>query len=82
VKAETKESIDRFVQYGIPPGHFLQAVLSNDLMEAMGRADSENRRDLFEICQYVYNELPIGCWGTKDKMGEWQEKVRDKQEAF
>lgn len=71
MKPETKEGIDRYVQYGIRPGGFLTAVLENNLMGAMERADSENRIDLFEICRYIYNHCPILCHGSPEIVNEW-----------
>jgi len=71
MKRSTQEGIDRYVNQGIPPGGFLEAVLSNDLKGALGRADEENRRDLFEIVQYCYMEIPSDCWGSAEKVSEW-----------
>lgn len=66
-----KQSLDRYIQYHIPTGGFLEAVLSNDLKEAFGRADKENRIALFEIVKYCYNELPSDCWGSPEKVDAW-----------
>ena len=66
-----KNSIDNFAKYGIPPGGFVTAVLENDLMQSFGRADLPNRRNLFEITKYVYNEIPSHCWGSKEKVEKW-----------
>lgn len=74
MKALTKDTIDRYVKYGIPTGHFLEAVLSNRLMEAIGRADEENLRDIKEICLYVYNDIPSSCWGSPQKYLDWIDK--------
>ena len=63
IKQSTLVTLDRYVKEGIPTGDFLYAVLSNILMESFGRADNENRESLFEICSYIYNELPASCLG-------------------
>lgn len=68
---DTKEAIDRYVKDRIPPGGFLYAVLTNDLFEAVGRADERNRHALFDICNYIYNEIPLGCWGNSKIVEEW-----------
>ena len=68
---QIKESLKRYVEHHISPGSFLRAVLENDLMEAMGRADYENSQILKEICQYVYSEIPLVCWGSKEKVENW-----------
>ena len=53
------------------PGHFLQAVISNNLKEATARADEENGANLPAFVAYFYNEAPSPCWGSIDKMKEW-----------
>lgn len=40
---------------GYPGGSFVQAVVNNDLMEAVGRADSINVHALKFYCQLMYN---------------------------
>jgi len=66
-----KESLDKYANERVPPGGFLQAVLENNLMEAMGRADEFNRVALFNICKYVYNNLPVDCHGSPEKVKRW-----------
>ncbi len=77
MKESTKSAIDRYVER-TPTGSFVRAVLENDLMGAMGQADDENRRDLFEICMYVYNEIPGVCHGSREKVDAW---LHPKKEA-
>ena len=74
MKPETKESLDRYAKNRIPTGGFLRAVLANDLFEAIGRADLQNRYDIFEICSYVYNKIPSTCWGSYDTVEAWLAK--------
>lgn len=64
-------AMQRYIENRIPPGHFLTAVLSNDLSEACGRADDDNRHRLFEIVSWVYNEAPSACWGSPQRVAEW-----------
>jgi len=71
MKQDTKESLDRYAHEKIPPGGFLRAVLENNLMEAMGRADIINRYDLFEICSYVQNHMPLSCHGSPEIVKKW-----------
>lgn len=51
----------------------MRAVLENNLTEAFGRADMDNREAMFDIVQYCYNELPFVCWGSKEKVSKWLE---------
>jgi len=68
-----KESLDRYVYHRIPTGGFLYAVLTNDLFEAVGRADDCNLACLPEICSYIYNEVPSTCWGSPEAVQLWLE---------
>ena len=77
VSETVKDSLKRYVEMGIPTGSFLQAVLENNLMEAMGRADLYNRVNLFDICSYVYNEIPYACHGSKEIVATWLAKKRN-----
>ena len=82
MKEIIRAGIMRYVEHGIKPGDFLTAVLENNLMEAMGRADEDNRRDIFEICQFVHMEIPGICHGSPAIMKEWMEaKRREKEEG-
>lgn len=72
MRADVKEALGRWASHGYQPGDFLTAVLSNDLFEAAARADMTNRFDLWEICEYIYNELPSACWGSREKVEVWR----------
>ena len=65
---DAMESIDRYVEHGIPCGGFLTSVLENDLMGAMSRADESSRQNLHAICQYVYNDIPGNVHGSRERV--------------
>jgi len=71
IPQDTLESINLYVAEGIPPGDFLLGVLSNDLREAFGRADSRNTEAMEHIVAYCYNKIPSACWGSRDKVNAW-----------
>ena len=71
IPISTLNSLAAYARDKCPTGGFLYAVLTNDLFEAIGRADDFNRAALFDICNYIYNELPLSCWGSKDKVKQW-----------
>ena len=71
IPEHTKYSLSLYVEEGYFPGGFLKAVLCNNLMDAIGHADSENLAALPDIARYVYNRIPCGVWGSEDKMGEY-----------
>jgi hypothetical protein len=60
-----------YVYHRLEPGGFLQAVLSNDLMEAFGRADEINRNYMFNYVDFLYNEVTSECWGSPEKVNNW-----------
>lgn len=64
--------LDRYVKYGIQPGHFLTAMLSNDLMGTYGRADSTSKRYLEPILSYMYNYMPATCFGSIEAVNSWR----------
>lgn len=65
------ESLKRYIEQRIQPGHFLTAVLENNLKEAVGRADDVNIRLLPEYIAYPYNEAPGLCWGSPERVRTW-----------
>ena len=71
MRQDTKDSIDRYARERCPTGDFLRAVLENDLMEAVGRADEGNLLCLHEICSYVYNHIPADCHGSREIVKVW-----------
>lgn len=62
-------SLKHYVWFGQPPGDFVRAVLCNDLLSAIGRADEASLVAIKPICQYVYNALPSECHGSAQKVG-------------
>ena len=74
--------LTRWIEQGIPPGDFLQAVIKNDLAEACRRADDENQHLLFDYIKYFYNHAPPQCWGSEKNFKAWVEskkRVRDEE---
>ncbi len=66
-----KNELDRYAKQHTPTGSFLRAVLENDLMEATGAADTDSLRDIYDICTYIYNELPSNCHGSPEIVAKW-----------
>ena len=71
IKQDTIDSIMNYVQKGWEPGSFVRAALENNLMLAMGYADSYNRATLFQITQYIYNDIPSNCHGSPEIVEEY-----------
>jgi len=61
-----------YIERGIQPGSFLQAVLANDFTKAATRADSANCELLREWALFLLNELPPECWGSWETVLNWK----------
>lgn len=66
-----REGIACYVTQGRPFGHFLTAVVENDLFRAMSRADDVSLAHLKDIVQFFYNQTPGACWGSPQAVSEW-----------
>lgn len=53
------------------PGDFLYAVITNNLKEAVGRADDKNVLLLQQYVRWFYNYAPSPCWGSVEKVSKW-----------
>ena len=74
IPENTIRQLERFVLTGCPCGHFLTAVLSKDLFEAVSRADPENQASLVNLVKLIWNEVPMSCYGTDKKVQAWSDK--------
>jgi hypothetical protein len=66
--------LEEYAMRHIGQGHFLTAVLENDLFTAFNRADSQNQRRMFRIAQYTWNNLPMKCYGSTKRVETWLER--------
>ncbi len=64
-------AVQRYIENRIPPGHFLTAVICNNLKEAFARADADNSAAMHGWVRWFYNEAPSNCWGSHDAMRDW-----------
>lgn len=69
-----------YIAEGKPTGHFLTAVLTNDLKEACNRADDDNKDRLYDYVFFLYNNAPSACWGSPENVAEWRKETAVKQE--
>lgn len=74
------ETLQRYVNDGVPVGNFLHAVLCNDLQASFIRADEWNRANMFLIVSYCWNHLPDLCWGSPEKVRAWLDFKRQQKE--
>ena len=68
-------SMKCYIEKGIRTGGFLTACLENDLLAAVNRADKTNLARLKDVVQWIYNEAPSDCWGSREKVQAWKKEV-------
>ena len=66
-----QESLRAYILTGRPCGHFLTAILSNNLTHACMRADPVNQPLLFAYGQFLVNDAPFSCWGSPEHVEQW-----------
>ena len=64
----------QYVEGNEAPGGFLFAVLSNNLFEAIGRADNEMQPLIPLLVKFISWKIPYGCHGSPDIVKAWMEK--------
>lgn len=69
--------LELYLRMGINPGGFMQALLCNDLMNAFSRADSLNIEKMENWIKFIYNYLPLSCYGNRWDYDTWVEKHKD-----
>jgi len=58
----TKHALREWALHGQTPGHFVEAVLRNDLHDAFDRADDDNLAAMQLIVSWIHCELPTDAW--------------------
>jgi hypothetical protein len=61
----------RYFADGIMPGSFLQAVLVNDLTQAVRRADPESCAALGPLVTFLLMHAPSIAWGSREAVLAW-----------
>lgn len=67
-----KGAAELYLLHGVRPGSFLEAVLANDLADAVARADRQNREALGAWADWCIWCLPSRAWGSRDAVAEWR----------
>lgn len=74
-------AVRRYFLEGIPPGSFLTAVLTNNLMDALGYADDDNRHALPSYGEFLYNHVPAASFGSPDRVKAWIDSFAERSPA-
>lgn len=67
------EALVRYKDFHVNPGSFARAVISNDLITSVQRADSKSLKALPQIAAWAFTELPNDAWGSCEKFKAWAE---------
>lgn len=71
VPVHTRESLERYFLYGLPPGGFLTHVLTNNLYGAIVSADYQNKENIRSIVEWIMIHAPGGSYGCHETMNQW-----------
>jgi hypothetical protein len=69
-----------YLEHGYQPGHFLTAVLENNLKDAMARGDDASIAGLRDIVRFLYAYVPVSAWGNEDLVAEWMHARRSERQ--
>jgi hypothetical protein len=73
--------LDAYATAGVSLGHFLTAIVENDLNKAFAHADGDNIHHIAALTKYVYNQLPNDCWGSASIVTAHRNRIADKVRA-
>ncbi len=73
-----QQGMKRYVEEHIPPGSFLRAVLENDLVGALFRADKTNAARMLDYAYFLLHAAPPDCWGSEEAVVDWLRKQEGK----
>lgn len=70
-----REAVSWWIEKGEPHpsrfGHFMWAVLTNDLSGSFAHADIQNRLAMFEWAVFLHNYAPRDCHGSEENLLAW-----------
>ncbi len=73
IPSHMRKSAQEYLEQGILYSDFLEAVMSNQLVQAFLQADDVNTRFMKEWASFLYNECPMNSYGSKDTVTDWIE---------
>jgi hypothetical protein len=81
IAEDLRAQLQAYADHGTPLGDFLRAVVSNDLVVALMRADSTNISAIAAYGNYLYNHMPMLCWGSNSIYFAWVNYQKLKREG-
>lgn len=74
VPAHLHRGLALYLVHHLKTGSFLRAVLSNDLRDAVRRADEASREGLYRLVAFLEHHSPSDCWGSAAIVDAWLER--------
>lgn len=71
VPEHLREGLVRYLVHRIQPGHFLTAVLENNLLQAVARGDDVSLAGLPNLMRFLVNAAPGDASGSPETVREW-----------
>lgn len=68
--------LDRYLEKGLIMSHFMEALLSNDLLGVVMYADESLMKELSDYVKHIYCRVPRDAWGSRDIMKEYRRTRR------
>lgn len=75
-------AVQRYVEQGLEPGGFMQALLTNHLFDAVRRADGLNIAHIPQWVVWIETHLPLACYGSRDRYQAWMDGFRTPDETI
>ena len=72
-----RESVRLYLEHGLKPGSFLTAILEDKLVESVAQVDNINIAQIVSWAKFLWNEMPMGSWGSKEKVEAWIKKKKE-----
>lgn len=67
-----REGMKLWIEDGLLPGDFLQAVLRDKLIMSFATADHINTFYMKDIAAFMWTEAPADCWGSEARIQAWK----------
>lgn len=77
--AHMRTGASNYLEYGLPPGDFLRAVLENDFAQAWARADEINTACMRDWAMWLWNYVPSAAWGSRNKVEAWMTAIMEER---
>lgn len=78
VNPALRDELVHYIDFGIVPGPFLTAVISNNLRNAIAYADEYNRFALAGLVRFLVDHAPRSAWGTPEAVAHWEDRGGDR----